>query len=161
MKGYTVVSQYRWEWRVSEKLFKILNSCVFLYCNRQVHRYFLITLYEAGGEMGVFWVLWDVYATSSWLTNSLVLRIYPFRLTNVFRPSGQPWNLSLSTLQFLQEAKENILYAKVFPFGKTWSSLCGSSVVLHCITLIFKNIYLLEALIDCCQRWSFCRTCKF
>ena len=45
-------------------------------------------------------------------------------------------NLSLcNTLQFLQEAKENILCAKVFPFWKTWSSLCGSSAVLHCITL--------------------------
>jgi len=51
---------------VFEKPSKLLYFCVFLYCNRQVHRDFLITLYEAGGKMGVFWgVLWDVYAASS------------------------------------------------------------------------------------------------
>lgn len=48
----------------------------------------------------------------------------------------EPWNLSrCNSLQFLQDAKENILYVKVFLFWKT-SSLCGSSAVFHCITHI-------------------------
>jgi hypothetical protein len=61
----------------------------------------------------------------------------------------ESWNLSLcNMLQLLQDAKENISYAKVFPFWKTLS-LCGSSAVLHCITFILKNIYLLAVFIGC------------
>lgn len=49
----------------------------------------------------------------------------------------EPWNLSLrNMLQFLQKAKENIL----FPFWKI-SSLCGSSAVFHCGNTYIKKIF--------------------
>jgi len=65
-------------------------------------------------------VLWDVFATLSSLTNSSVLRIYPFWLTNVFRRSGQNRGICHFATRCNSCKRRRITFymRKYFPFGK-------------------------------------------
>lgn len=124
--------------------------------------YLLSTCYETGGEMWIFWgfmgcvcniVIINEQFGTTYLSILVNERFSTFRT--------EPSNLSLcNTLQFLQEAKENILYAKVFPLWKIWSSLCSSSAVFHC-----GNTYLKKYLGFGIFHWLMseviiCRTCQ-